>query len=83
MTFKIRALFSMAAILILSSQVLAQKERLFETIEQRGEAAWERAKQIWAWAEPGYQESKSSKLLADDLAAAGSSISIIRICFSS
>ncbi|MFL2863866.1 MAG: amidohydrolase [Pirellulaceae bacterium] len=71
MSSKIRTLFSMAAIAILSNQAFAQKERLFETIEQRGEAAWERAKQIWAWAEPGYQESKSSKLLADDLAAAG------------
>ena len=63
MSSKIRTLFSMAAIAILSNQAFAQKERLFETIEQRGEAAWERAKQIWAWAEPGYQESKSLSLI--------------------
>lgn len=33
--------------------------------------AWESAKQIWRWAEPGYQETKSSSLLAEKLEAAG------------
>lgn len=48
-----------------SSPCLAQKSKLAASIEQRGMESWTAAKQIWEWAEPGYQEHKSSKLLAD------------------
>jgi len=49
----------------ISSPCLAQKSKLAASIEQRGMESWTAAKQIWEWAEPGYQEHKSSKLLAD------------------
>ncbi|MBA61387.1 MAG: amidohydrolase [Planctomycetaceae bacterium] len=71
MSIKIRTLLSLLTIVLFSGQTMAQKEKLFETIQQRADGAWERAKQIWTWAEPGYQETKSSQLLAEDLAAAG------------
>lgn len=50
---------------------LAQREALDQAIARRSEAAWELAKKIWAWAEPGYQEKRSAALLADTLEAAG------------
>ncbi len=49
----------------------AQKNALYESINQRGEADWETALKIWRWAEPGYQETKSSQLLANKLTEAG------------
>ena len=33
--------------------------------------SWEAAQQIWQWAEPGYQEKKSSALLAEMLEKSG------------
>ena len=74
MSTTIRVLFTLLTLVLFSGQTKAQKEKLLETIQERGDGAWERARQIWAWAEPGYQEIKSSKLLADNLAAAGFSI---------
>ena len=71
MSYSSRALITLLTFMLLHSPLMAQKERLFDTIQQRGDAAWQHAQQIWQWAEPGYQELKSSKLLADDLAAAG------------
>jgi aminobenzoyl-glutamate utilization protein B len=50
---------------------LAQKESLYESINRRDEASWQAAMKIWSWAEPGYQETKSSALLASMLEAAG------------
>ena len=49
----------------------AQKTALYESINQRDAADWETALKIWRWAEPGYQETKSSQLLAETLTAAG------------
>ncbi|MFQ5629190.1 MAG: amidohydrolase [bacterium] len=40
------------------------KKELIESIESQAEDYWSAARQIWEWAEPGYQESKSSELLA-------------------
>lgn len=48
-----------------------QREALFETLAKREEQAWNAALQIWNWAEPGYQEEKSSALLANQLEGAG------------
>jgi len=59
------------ACLVLIDPVHAQKNALAESIDKRSEASWEMAKKIWAWAEPGYQETKSSALLADELEKAG------------
>ena len=57
--------------LILSQSSFAQKEALTESIVKRSDASWKMAKQIWEWAEPGYQEKKSAALLADTLEKAG------------
>ncbi len=62
------ALFSSA---MYSSSAFAQKDALNDSIDARAEAAWQDALKIWEWAEPGYQESKSSALLADRLEAEG------------
>ena len=52
---------------ISSGNLLAQKAALFESVNKRDSESWDAALQIWEWAEPGYQESKSSALLADML----------------
>ncbi|MEQ9411837.1 MAG: amidohydrolase [Fuerstiella sp.] len=49
---------------------LVQKQ-LLASIESRREASWQIAQKIWRAAEPGYQESESSALLADTLQDAG------------
>ena len=69
-----RVLILIVCCVLATSELFAQKESLFNTIESRGDAAWQRARKIWQWAEPGYQETKSSKLLADELKAAGFSV---------
>ena len=52
----------------------ADKDALNSTIDALDDEAWAVAKQLWDWAEPGYQETKSSKLLADTLKEAGFTI---------
>lgn len=47
------------------------KQALLQSVEQRRDASWQIARQIWLAAEPGYQERKSSSLLADHLESAG------------
>ncbi|QDT55369.1 p-aminobenzoyl-glutamate hydrolase subunit B [Caulifigura coniformis] len=47
------------------------KEAAVKAVTARTDEAWTKAAQIWEWAEPGYQEFKSSKLLADWLESAG------------
>lgn len=49
----------------------SDKAELCESIQRRGEETWNAALQIWKWAEPGYQEHKSSALLAEMLEQAG------------
>lgn len=51
----------------LSAPLFAQKEPLAQSVERRDAETWAAARQIWEWAEPGYQEHQSSKLLADML----------------
>ncbi|MFN9719410.1 MAG: amidohydrolase [Planctomycetota bacterium] len=46
-------------------------EAAIRSIEDRRHATWQMAQKIWAYAEPGYQESQSSALLADTAEAAG------------
>ena len=48
-----------------------QKSEMYETINERQQTSWETAKQIWNWAEPGYQETKSSALLIKTLRSQG------------
>jgi len=47
------------------------KADLAAAIDRRADESWTIAKQIWEWAEPGYQETRSAKLLADTLERAG------------
>src|SRR5437763_2865597 len=49
----------------------AQNAALDESIRARSDASWEMARKIWGWAEPGYQEKRSSALLAGALERAG------------
>jgi aminobenzoyl-glutamate utilization protein B len=58
-------------VLIPVADCLAQKEALNESIRRREEQSWSAALKIWTWAEPGYQETKSSTLLAGMLEDAG------------
>ena len=44
---------------------------ILESISERREDSWQIAQRIWSAAEPGYQESTSSALLADTLESAG------------
>ncbi len=55
----------------LASAAQAQKSELSPSIEERGDQYWQAASQIWEWAEPGYQEERSSSLLASILEEAG------------
>ncbi len=52
----------------------ADKAALPAAVDRRADATWQAALQIWEWAEPGYQEEKSSALLAKMLEAEGFTI---------
>jgi len=57
---------------LLSAPLEAQdKSSLYKSIDSRGESTWAAALKIWGWAEPGYQETKSSALLSGMLEQAG------------
>ena len=43
---------------------VAQKSDLETAVAERADLLWDAARKIWEWAEPGYQETKSSALLA-------------------
>lgn len=49
----------------------ADKLQLIKSVEARDAETWSVARRIWEFAEPGYQEVRSSKLLADTLENAG------------
>lgn len=57
--------------LAITSDAWAQRDALTASIQQREAESWKIASRIWQLAEPGYQETESSKLLADWLEAAG------------
>ncbi|OAI51421.1 amidohydrolase [Planctomyces sp. SCGC AG-212-M04] len=67
---------ALAVLLVLpASAVLGQskpdKSAVVKAVTAHADEAWKNATQIWDWAEPGYQEVKSSKLLADWLESSG------------
>ena len=64
-------LWILIVVLVTGNVSYAQKAELVQSVEQRAESTWAIAKDIWEWAEPGYQEVKSAKRLADDLEQAG------------
>ena len=53
------------------SHCRAQKEALYKSISNREAETWSVAHDIWNWAEPGYQEKKSSSRLTKLLRDAG------------
>jgi aminobenzoyl-glutamate utilization protein B len=63
----------MIASLLLTPLVVHADDKadLAAAVEQRADESWAIARQIWEWAEPGYQETQSAKLLADTLERAG------------
>jgi len=68
------SLATVAAIAVLSAipqPAAAQKSALKTSLADRDKQTWSAALKIWNWAEPGYQESKSSALLAGMLEKAG------------
>jgi aminobenzoyl-glutamate utilization protein B len=52
-------------------QAAGSKEAFVRSVDERSETYWRAALDIWHWAEPGYQEVRSSALLADMLAKEG------------
>jgi len=54
-----------------TSPAYADKPALLQGVDRRADQAWEDARQIWNWAEPGYQEHRSSALLVERLRQAG------------
>ena len=68
---RIAAICFLIAHLSLAAPSFAQKTALFESIAARESQSWTAATQIWEWAEPGYQETRSAKLLSDMLEDAG------------
>jgi aminobenzoyl-glutamate utilization protein B len=66
-----RTCFSMLALLVFLTPARADKLDLAKSVDAKADHAWEMAKKIWDWAEPGYLEKQSSRLLADELEKAG------------
>lgn len=66
-----RAWLSLLLLPMLATPLSAQPSALIESVNQRDEECWQMAMKIWGWAEPGYQETKSSQLLADYLQSHG------------
>jgi aminobenzoyl-glutamate utilization protein B len=60
-----------AAVVLAAAPLWAGKQALYDSIQARDDAAWDAARQIWHWAELGYQEKRSSALLAEMLERAG------------
>jgi aminobenzoyl-glutamate utilization protein B len=68
----LRSALGLALVVALAAgEAFAQKEGLYDSITRRDEESWKAALKIWEWAEPGYQEMKSSALLAEMLKEAG------------
>ena len=72
MTRKIGVL---AALMALALTARAGKPEISRAVAASAEESWAMAKSIWEYAEPGYLETKSSKLIADRLEKAGFKLS--------
>jgi aminobenzoyl-glutamate utilization protein B len=62
---------TLTLLLVFAPTATAQKEQVVAAVTQQESTAWSMAQQIWGWAEPGYQETRSAKLLADYLETNG------------
>lgn len=70
----VHRLLTMLILLAVPVLAHADKPALNVSIDSRLEDGWQAALKIWDWAEPGYQESKSSALLSGTLESAGFTI---------
>src|SRR6476659_121260 len=68
---RVVSLFTVGVLLVITLPARGDKDDLSRAVDARSDQAWEMAKQIWGWAEPGYLEKKSSALLADAMEKAG------------
>src|SRR5262249_5886875 len=68
---RVVALFSVGVLLATTLSARGGKDDLSKAVDARSDQAWEMARQIWGWAEPGYLEKKSSSLLAEAMEKAG------------
>ena len=64
-------LFLIACTLPLTAQFSKPEQRVLNELDEQSDAYFDVAKQIWNFAEVGYQEEKSSALLQETLAAEG------------
>ncbi len=53
---------------------VAEKTGLEAAVASRADLLWDAARKVWDWAEPGYQETKSSALLASIVEEEGFSV---------
>ena len=58
-------------ILLGATNAPAQKHVMYESLQRRDAELWNAARQIWEWAEPGYQETRSVELLTSLLRTEG------------
>ena len=65
---------SLAAALMMAAALpaWAGKDDIAKSVAGLADESWEMAKIIWEYAEPGYLETRSSKLIADSLSTRSS-----------
>jgi aminobenzoyl-glutamate utilization protein B len=68
---RLTRILSALVVLAAASPARADKDDVVKAADAKADAAWDMAKKIWNWAEPGYQEKQSSALLAEALEKAG------------
>jgi aminobenzoyl-glutamate utilization protein B len=66
-----RSLTAALTAMVVTLPCFAQKDAVPVSVDAHADEAWGMARKIWEWAEGGYHETKSSKLLADNLEKAG------------
>src|SRR5437764_7092001 len=66
-----RELLALSLAAALAGAAAAQKAEVDAAVRMRADDTWAMALKIWEWAEPGYQEKRSTALLADALERAG------------
>src|SRR6266568_3842141 len=66
-----RSILSVMLAVVFPSLAIAQKAAAIKSADERAEANWPTALKIWEWAEPGYQEKRSSAALAEIAEKAG------------
>lgn len=65
------SVFVIALLSLPAASVANGKEDLIASIDAKADSYWQVALDLWDWAEPGYQETRSSKRLREVLAEAG------------